>query len=90
MPLAAATKMTLSHFQRIINPFDSHRSSGESALRAAVEITPERRPLHRTRLDDGDVFWMAAYAVLHLQMDFLRARELACRSLELLSCSSPA
>jgi hypothetical protein len=35
MPLVAATKMTLSHLQRIINPIDTHRSSGESALRAA-------------------------------------------------------
>jgi len=33
--------------------------------------------------DDGNVFWMAAYAVLHLQMDPRRARELAYRSLEL-------
>jgi tetratricopeptide (TPR) repeat protein len=33
--------------------------------------------------DDGNVFWMAAHAVLHLQMDPARARELACRSLEL-------
>jgi tetratricopeptide (TPR) repeat protein len=33
--------------------------------------------------DDGSVFWMAAHAVLFLQMDPLRARELACRSLEL-------
>jgi TolB-like protein/tetratricopeptide (TPR) repeat protein len=32
---------------------------------------------------DGNVFWMAAYAVLHLQMDSLRARELAYRSLQL-------
>jgi TolB-like protein len=33
--------------------------------------------------DDGNVFWMAAYAVLHLQMDVPRARELAYRSLQL-------
>jgi tetratricopeptide (TPR) repeat protein len=33
--------------------------------------------------DDGNVFWMAAYAVLRLQMDVARARELAYRSLEL-------
>jgi tetratricopeptide (TPR) repeat protein len=33
--------------------------------------------------DDGNVFWMAAYAVLRLQMDAPRARELAYRSLEL-------
>ena len=33
--------------------------------------------------DDGNVFWMAAYAVLHLQMDLPRARDLAYRSLEL-------
>ncbi len=33
--------------------------------------------------DDGNVFWMAALAVLQLQMDPLRARELAYRSLEL-------
>jgi tetratricopeptide (TPR) repeat protein len=33
--------------------------------------------------DDGNVFWMAAYAVLRLQKDVLRARELAYRSLEL-------
>jgi TolB-like protein len=33
--------------------------------------------------DDGNVFWMAAYAVLRLQMDALRARELAYRSLQL-------
>jgi TolB-like protein len=32
--------------------------------------------------DDGNVFWMAAYAVLRLQMDVHRAQELACRSLE--------
>jgi TolB-like protein len=33
--------------------------------------------------DDGNVFWMAAYAVLRLQKDVARARELAYRSLEL-------
>jgi TolB-like protein len=33
--------------------------------------------------DDGNVFWMAAYAVLRLQKDVGRARELAYRSLEL-------
>ena len=33
--------------------------------------------------DDGNVFWMAAYAVLHLQLDVPRAKELAYRSLEL-------
>jgi len=33
--------------------------------------------------DDGNVFWMVACAVLHLQMDLARARELAYRSLEL-------
>jgi TolB-like protein len=33
--------------------------------------------------DDGNVFWMAAFAVLRLQMDARRARELAYRSLEL-------
>jgi TolB-like protein/DNA-binding winged helix-turn-helix (wHTH) protein len=33
--------------------------------------------------DDGNIFWMAAYAVLRLQMDAPRARELAYRSLEL-------
>jgi TolB-like protein/Flp pilus assembly protein TadD len=33
--------------------------------------------------DDGNVFWMAAYAVLHLQMDVPRARELSHRSLQL-------
>jgi TolB-like protein len=33
--------------------------------------------------DDGNVFWMAAYAVLRLQMDPARARELAYHSLEL-------
>jgi tetratricopeptide (TPR) repeat protein len=33
--------------------------------------------------DDGNVFWMAAYGVLRLQMDALRARELAYRSLQL-------
>jgi TolB-like protein/Flp pilus assembly protein TadD len=33
--------------------------------------------------DDGNVFWMAAYAVLRLQMDAPRASELAYRSLEL-------
>jgi len=33
--------------------------------------------------DDGNVFWMAAYAVLNLQPDAPRARELAYRSLEL-------
>jgi hypothetical protein len=33
--------------------------------------------------DDGNVYWMAAYAVLRLQPDVLRARELAYRSLQL-------
>jgi TolB-like protein len=33
--------------------------------------------------DDGNVFWMVAFAVLHLQMNPLRAREPAYRSLEL-------
>jgi TolB-like protein/Tfp pilus assembly protein PilF len=33
--------------------------------------------------DDGNVLWMAAYAVLRLQMDVTRARELAYGSLEL-------
>jgi tetratricopeptide (TPR) repeat protein len=33
--------------------------------------------------DDGNVFWMAAYAALRLQTDVQRARELAFRSLEL-------
>jgi TolB-like protein len=33
--------------------------------------------------DDGNVFWMAAFAVLRLQMDARRAQELANRSLEL-------
>jgi TolB-like protein/DNA-binding winged helix-turn-helix (wHTH) protein/Tfp pilus assembly protein PilF len=33
--------------------------------------------------DDGNIFWMASHAVLNLQMDPLRARELAYRSLEL-------
>jgi len=33
--------------------------------------------------DDGNVFWMAAFAVLFLQKDPLRARDLAHRSLEL-------
>lgn len=33
--------------------------------------------------DDGNVFWMAAFAVLRLQMDARRARELAYRSLQL-------
>jgi tetratricopeptide (TPR) repeat protein len=33
--------------------------------------------------DDGNVFWMAAYAVLRLQKDVARAKELAYRSLEL-------
>jgi hypothetical protein len=32
--------------------------------------------------DDGNVFWMAAYAVLNLQLDAPHARELAYRSLE--------
>jgi len=33
--------------------------------------------------DDGNVLWMAAFAILRLQMDAHRARELAYRSLEL-------
>jgi len=33
--------------------------------------------------DDGNVFWMAAFAVVRLQMDAHRARELAHRSLQL-------
>ena len=33
--------------------------------------------------DDGNVFWMAAYAVFHLQMNPPQAREVAYRSLEL-------
>jgi TolB-like protein/tetratricopeptide (TPR) repeat protein len=33
--------------------------------------------------DDGNVFWMAAFAVLRLQMDARRAKDLAYRSLQL-------
>jgi TolB-like protein/DNA-binding winged helix-turn-helix (wHTH) protein len=40
--------------------------------------------------DDGNVFWMTAFAVLNLQLDAPRARELAYRSLELNPNSSIA
>jgi TolB-like protein/Flp pilus assembly protein TadD len=56
--------------------------SNESAWEAAEGLRLAARAVEFGK-DDGNVFWMAAFAVLRLQMDARRARELACRSLEL-------
>jgi tetratricopeptide (TPR) repeat protein len=55
----------------------------DSASKAGCALTVARSRAIELGKDDGNVFWMAAYAVLRLQMDAPRARELAYRSLEL-------
>jgi TolB-like protein len=72
MALAAYCRAQLVH-QGWTQDLDAEAKEGLRLVSRAIEFGK----------DDGNVFWMAAYAVLHLQMDVPRARGLACRSLQL-------
>jgi tetratricopeptide (TPR) repeat protein len=52
---------------------DAEANEGLGLVARAVELAN----------DDGNIFWMAAFAVLRLQMDTHRSRELIYRSLEI-------
>jgi tetratricopeptide (TPR) repeat protein len=71
MALAAYCRAQLVH-QGWAQDLDAQAEEGLRLVSRAIELSK-----------DGNVFWMAAYAVLHLQMDPARARELAYGSLEL-------
>jgi TolB-like protein/Flp pilus assembly protein TadD len=72
MALAAFCRAQLVH-QGWVQDREADAKEGLRLVSRAIELGK----------DDGNVFWMAACAVLHLQMDLARARELAYRSLEL-------
>jgi TolB-like protein/tetratricopeptide (TPR) repeat protein len=72
MALTAFCRAELVH-QGWVQDLQAQAKEGLRLVSRAIELGK----------DDGNVFWMAAHAVLYVQMDLPRARELAYRSLEL-------
>ena len=75
-----AAAMALSAYCRAQLVVQGWTQDLEAQAKAGLPLASRAIELGR---DDGNVFWMAAYAVLHLQLDASRAKELAYRSLEL-------